>query len=468
MKHSLSKVLGIVGATAVLAISGIVLVAAPAQAHNLSLKGVESCQADGTYTVTWTEDWTNVPAGAQVEAKVITHTPAGTKLGGGSIAPADSQLQLSRWQSHQANGPSVYGVGTPVNGEVKIVFTQTGIPGTATSAGVTVQSDWTDGFNSSDDNGKVTLRGNCTVPVAKDAVFTVSTTPGTCEAPGTLVYGTSQNVTVTGTADGTAGPGSYDVTATAVNGHQFENGDATEHLTGSIPGNDASLCPPPVVDANPAATVDASCGAATVTLTNVQEQGEVNKTASFVVYVDGNFYNAYAVTGNDTQTVNLTFPEDSGDHQVVVRTGPAFGDIELAKATVTSDCIAPQPEPKVTDTEWVNGEYACGDTTVTQTRTETTTPYVLVNGEWVLDTANATSEEQTQTRDLTADEIAALNCPTDTPTPTPSTPVTTSHQLPLTSSLPTTGVNPMPVLFAGGGILLLGAILFAMRRKIKH
>ncbi|MGH7218505.1 MAG: hypothetical protein ACREGE_03645 [Candidatus Microsaccharimonas sp.] len=77
-------------------------------------------------------------------------------------------------------------------------------------------------------------------------------------------------------------------------------------------------------------------------------------------------------------------------------------EIESCKPTI--------PEPKVTYTQWTDEEWICGDETVTQTRTKTTTPWVpvLVSGStWELrpDTANAVVTTETQTRALTEQEI---------------------------------------------------------------
>ena len=74
-----------------------------------------------------------------------------------------------------------------------------------------------------------------------------------------------------------------------------------------------------------------------------------------------------------------------------------------------------QPDDLVEVTPWVDGTFECEDTTVEQTRIVTTTVYVLVDGEWVK--GQPTSEEETQTRELSQDEIFA--CPT-----TPTTPPT--------------------------------------------
>ena len=80
----------------------------------------------------------------------------------------------------------------------------------------------------------------------------------------------------------------------------------------------------------------------------------------------------------------------------------------VATLTVTvaaaADCSVSQPQPKVTTTAWVDGTWACDDTTVKQTREVTTTPYVWSNGGWVLDATSASTVTETQTRDLLASE----------------------------------------------------------------
>ena len=84
-----------------------------------------------------------------------------------------------------------------------------------------------------------------------------------------------------------------------------------------------------------------------------------------------------------------------------------YSDWKTVKTdTVDSeDCepvIPEQPDDKVVTTAWVDGEYDCADTTVTQTRTVSTTPFVLVKNEWV--PGETVTITETQTRDLTEDE----------------------------------------------------------------
>ena len=160
----------------------------------------------------------------------------------------------------------------------------------------------------------------------------------------------------------------------------------------------------------------AECGAWSITLYNQQEAGYEAATASFVVYIDGEFDNAYAVAGGEEQTITGAFAEDSGNHQVIVRTGPAQGDEFVFSLDVTSDCIAPQPEDDVTYGEWSKPVITCdsevGDE-VEVTREVTTTPYVLSENGWVPGEAVVTTETDTYT--VTEADIEALDCAVVTP-----------------------------------------------------
>lgn len=140
------------------------------------------------------------------------------------------------------------------------------------------------------------------------------------------------------------------------------------------------------------------------------------------------------------------------------------------KATLDQECAGPQPEAKVTFGEWQTAEYGCGDTTVSEKRTVTTTPYKLEGREWVLDTDNAESVTETHDRKLTEAEIKALDCPvTSTPTPKPTAtanpaPVknTPAKAAPAAASgeLAQTGSSQDIAPFVwGAGILVLGGIV---------
>lgn len=134
-----------------------------ATAHTGGVTGVAACEADGTYTVTWTYNAANVPDGVEAETKAMTTTP-------GTLVPIDGvdkggQIFLSVWTDHQVNVP-----GAPVKtGNWSAQFKTVGIPGTATEVTTMVQTDWKNG-PSEDPIGKVVLDGKCTPPVEEPPV----------------------------------------------------------------------------------------------------------------------------------------------------------------------------------------------------------------------------------------------------------------------------------------------------------
>lgn len=69
----------------------------------------------------------------------------------------------------------------------------------------------------------------------------------------------------------------------------------------------------------------------------------------------------------------------------------------------TTACYDTQPPALVVPGEWVDGQFECGDVTVEQSRTVSTTEYVLDGYEWVK--GETTTSTETQTRDLSADEM---------------------------------------------------------------
>lgn len=120
---------------------------------------------------------------------------------------------------------------------------------------------------------------------------------------------------------------------------------------------------------------------------------------------------------------------------------------------------APLPDDYDTYGEWTDGEYSCpavvGDplpTTVEQTRTVTHHHFVNdENGAVVEETSE--SESEVQSRDLTEEEVAALNCPI--------------HTNPPTIPLAYTGTDVGGPFIAAGVLLLLGALTIgiSMRRR---
>lgn len=78
-----------------------------------------------------------------------------------------------------------------------------------------------------------------------NAAAAVTTTPATCTTGEQLTYGAISNAIFTGTPDGTTGPGTYTVTATATPGSAFPTGQTTETFTGPLAGPTTAHCAPP-------------------------------------------------------------------------------------------------------------------------------------------------------------------------------------------------------------------------------
>lgn len=107
----------------------------------------------------------------------------------------------------------------------------------------------------------------------------------------------------------------------------------------------AVTCPAPPAHTATGAT---ECGEWTITIGNEQEEGYENGTASFVLYIDGEFESAHAVMGGESTVLSGSFDEDSGTHEVIVRSGPAQGDRVVFSLIVESDCevtVPPTEEP---------------------------------------------------------------------------------------------------------------------------
>lgn len=103
-------------------------------------------------------------------------------------------------------------------------------------------------------------------------------------------------------------------------------------------------CPPAPGPANPKASSHSTCGSADI---EVENPGDNILTASVVIYVNGVFNQALAVAAGDHQTVHLGLP-DGGT--VTVRTGPAFGDEQLATTDVEKCAVVVPPTQTPTAT----------------------------------------------------------------------------------------------------------------------
>lgn len=132
--------------------------------------------------------------------------------------------------------------------------------------------------------------------------------------------------------------------------------------------------------------------------------------------------------------------------------------------------VPEQPEDYSTYTEWEDGEYGCEvlddevpSVEVTRIRTDHTFTWDSESASY---TESTTDTQETDSRALTEDEVAALHeeCDEETPTPTP-TPTTP----PASGGLANTGLDPSGLLWAAAilvsaGAAVGGARLIAKRR----
>lgn len=289
-------------------------------------------------------------------------------------------------------------VGKTVKGSGTITGAETGL--SAGTYSQTVQVQWTNhraGDLVSQTGKVVTGSGYCKQSDVKDASASVSITPATCDSPEKLVLGTATNATWR-TPTRTTGPGDYSVVATGNAGppqHLFADGSKTKTFTGTLAGKDTSrncwakdaaasvtVTPPSCTAIGIASLV----GLANATLVGTLDQTVGTHTATFKADAGHLFSN-----GSDTLQVSYK----------IVGSGSTTGDPECA------------PPDKVTYTEWKDGTWACGDTTVTQTRTVTTASYTWdpESKQWVVRTSSAIIE--TRVRNLTQQEIGT--CPVTPP-----------------------------------------------------
>ncbi|WP_395245448.1 hypothetical protein ACGGZK_06465 [Agromyces sp. MMS24-K17] len=244
-----------------------------------------------------------------------------------------------------------------------------------------------------------------------------------------------------------------------------------------------------------AATIDTetTCGAAVVALTNAELATDaVNGTYSALVFVDGALKDIVAVFENAPVTLGAyTFAEDSGDHVVEVRTGPAHGDVLLAEATVDSDCVEdPTEEPEPVDPTdpalAVTGQLKPGGTiTVTGSGFDAGTEYQveLHSTPQVLGTASADDDGSFELDGvipastpagahrivvlLDGEEIASTDVTiTSASTTTPAASGTTSGTG-TGSGLASTGIETGPLAALAAALLALAGIAFGARRVIR-
>jgi LPXTG-motif cell wall-anchored protein len=126
---------GLVALAAVLPVVSVLAVTAPASAHANAVTGVASCQADGTYTITWTI--TNDYSTPEIKVEATGST------GGGTLTGLPTTIAAGSGSTATAQ--------------------QTGVPGTTKSASLTVKGTWQDPDRqfTNTNSGSVRLDGKC-------------------------------------------------------------------------------------------------------------------------------------------------------------------------------------------------------------------------------------------------------------------------------------------------------------------
>jgi len=487
-----------------------------AQAHNLGLDGTAVCQSDGTYTITWTGTTTNVPDGDTGVATIKSHTPPSSTLSSNTVPGIVGNTTFTFTQS-----------GIPGNtnqANVNLDIAWTGVD-TYKQNDVTGHKKL-DGDCKPPVVGRdvpiipaVFHPATCTVGSTfdtfaqdPDVKYTVDSPPvgvGQALAPGVSVTITAhvkaEDLVANG---GTDNPGSYTVTFTGqplihnascadavvchALGTPYHESDDNEgvlfadgwHLFVPDPKNGKATDVIFPAEGNLQGLTSFTWNSTGFTGNGIFIRFIVDLTAD-----GGGGYNSLSITDGTVTQASIAnvgskalflgktiaqiadlYPH-AVYHAISFQTGSAYdaGNGAVLTGFSGGDCAAnfvapPLPETKVTYTDWEDGDYACGDTTVTQTRTKETTTYSYTADFQV--TSTVTDEQQTQTRDLTADEILALNCPTQTPTPTP----TPTSDLP-TPPLATTGVDAsMPfgigIAALGSGVII--ALLVTLYRRRQH
>jgi hypothetical protein len=210
-------------AGALVAAGAVIALAAPASAHTPTITGSASCQSDGTYTIDWTVTTTNVP---NDETGTITNASA-------------SPL-----------GTFTTPIPTSIQGNTSVKVTETGIPGTATSAKVQGDFTWSapgDHYGPVTEVGSVQLAGDCKVvppPTPQDATASVSIqTQAGCGVAqvDTFAVENAQLISVGNDEHSLHAateldqtPGTHVARFQALKGHLFHGGDTAINVTYTI------------------------------------------------------------------------------------------------------------------------------------------------------------------------------------------------------------------------------------------
>jgi len=360
-----------------------------ASAHANIVHGSAACQTDGTYTITWTV--ANDFNLSDTVSKV-------SNTGGGTLSGLPATIAASPHTPYKT-----------------ATVTQTGVPGTTTTAALTVNGVWSDGYHQQD-GGSVTLGGNCVIPPTGTTTAAATFTDATCAAATgsyTIPASTSANyfVAINGAAAAAAAAGTVSepagtaivVTAHAKTGFVLTGTTTWTHTIAAATGCNSSPPPssPPPSSAPPVVVHPATIAPAVPTIT----QG-------------------VCVAGKQTSAF-FSIPGITGVTYLANGVSVAVGDHDVAYGSTTT----------VTAVAFAGFSFPAG----------TTTSWTLV--------ANAALPS------CAAAPTAVLGITFNNPPATP--PVKSAPG----AVLPFTGTPILPTALAGLGLLLTGLLLVGSSRR---
>ena len=362
-------------------VASLALVTA-ASAHANIVSGIAACQSNGTYTVTWTvaNDFNLVD-----NVLEVSHT------GGGSIAGLPSGIAASARQPYNTAR-----------------VTQTGVPGTATAASLTVKGTWSDKFTRQD-VGALRLGGNCTDNLGTTDAVAPTFTNASCSSA----------------------MGSYTIPSSTI----------ADYLVAI--GNGAPV-------AAPAGTVSEAVG----TLIKITAQAKPGKTLTGTTAWSATIAGAGSCGGGGSSSPPPTQPPVVG---ATVTVTPAAPTITQGVCTSGKESAAFYVIPGITGVTYLNGTtgVAAGKYTVAYGSTTTITAAAL--------TGFTFPGGATTTWTLTANKAATCSA-----APTSVLGVTFTQPPPKTppvAVLPFTGQPVLQTTLVAIGLVLAGGLLVASSRR---
>lgn len=187
------------------------------------------------------------------------------------------------------------------------------------------------------------------------------------------------------------------------------------------------------------------------------------------------FGESYSTTTGDCSTLQHVTVSGSREHTFVFnRATWAYDEVvtDVRNADVITPftdeelatCAGPQPEYRVTYTEWVLGTSGCGDASRTDTREKSVVSSHRVGAVWLDDAPVVTRESRVVAIDVVPCPVVVppVEPPVNTvPPAVPAKPVAAA-------GLVTTGADPAPYLLWSAGFVGLGAVLLVAGALVRR